>query len=134
MLDEKPAVRRRLEDAVVAWLTTVSPAGQPQSSPVWFIVDGDELLVYSLANAPRVRNIRANPRVALNLDSARDGDEVLTMEAEARIAEDQPPATRVPAYLAKYRRRIEAYGWTVEGFSRDYPLPLRIRFTRIRAT
>jgi PPOX class probable F420-dependent enzyme len=132
--DDRPAVRDRLESAVVIWLTTVSPTGQPQSSPVWFIVDRDELLVYSLARAPRMRNIRANPKVAFNLDSARDGDDIVTMEAEARIDPDAPPSTAVPAYMAKYRRRIEAYGWTPEGFAKDYPIALRFRVTRIRAS
>ena len=28
---------RRLEHDLVLWLTTVTPAGQPQASPVWFL-------------------------------------------------------------------------------------------------
>jgi len=134
MLAGKGGVRERLDDAVVVWLTTVTPAGQPQSSPVWFIVQGDELLMYSRADAPRLRNIAANPRVAVNLDSARDGDDYVTIEAEARLAPDAPPAPKVPEYLAKYRRRIESYGWTPESFARDYPVALRLRPTRVRST
>jgi PPOX class probable F420-dependent enzyme len=134
MLQGKPPVIERLESSVVVWLTTVTPEGQPQSSPVWFIVQGDELLVYSRAGTPRLRNIAANPRVAVNLDSARDGEDYVTIEAEAREDPDTPPAFRVPEYLAKYRRRIESYGWTPTGFARDYPVPLRIRPIRIRAT
>jgi PPOX class probable F420-dependent enzyme len=132
MLEGKPGVRERLDDAVVVWLTTVTPTGQPQSSPVWFIVQGDELLVYSKAHTPRLRNIGSNPRVAVNLDSAHDGDDYVTIEAEARVDPEALPAPKVPEYLAKYRRRIESFGWTPEGFARDYPVALRLKPTRIR--
>ncbi|MEO7664162.1 MAG: pyridoxamine 5'-phosphate oxidase family protein, partial [Candidatus Limnocylindrales bacterium] len=61
----------RLAIDMVGWLTTVSPKGQPQSTPVWFIwVDG-ELLVYGDHRALRNRNIEANPRVSFHL--ADDG-------------------------------------------------------------
>jgi PPOX class probable F420-dependent enzyme len=134
MFDDEPHVRARLEEAVVIWLTTVTPDGQPQSSPVWFIVDGDELLVFSRANVPRVRNIGANGHVAVNLDTLDDGEEVLTMEADARIDASAHPANEVSAYLDKYAARIAGNDWTPEVFARDYPICLRIRPTRVRAS
>jgi PPOX class probable F420-dependent enzyme len=134
MFDDKPHVRARLDESVVIWLTTVTPGGQPQSSPVWFIVESEELLVFSRANVPRVRNISAHGRVALNLDTLDDGEEMVTMEAEARIDATARPANEVPAYLAKYGTRIAGHGWTVESFARDYPICLRIRPTRLRAS
>src|SRR5512143_3670856 len=92
----------RLRAEIVAWLTTVSPAGQPQSSPVWFTWDGEGIAVRSLAGAPRVRNIRANPRVAFNLDTDGEGGEVVTFECEARIDEAGLSPAEADAYRAKY--------------------------------
>ena len=134
MLEDKPRARARLEEAVVIWLTTVTPDGQPQSSPVWFIVEGEELVVFSRDNVPRVRNIAANPRVAVNLDTQDEGEDALTMEAEVRIDTMAPPASEVTAYLAKYAARIAGHGWTAQSFARDYPITLRIRPTRLRAS
>ena len=134
MFDDKPHVRARLDEAVVIWLTTVTPDGQPQSSPVWFIVEGDELLVFSRANVPRIRNVSLNGHVALNLDTLDEGEEVLTMEAEARIDATAHPASEVSAYLAKYGARIAGHGWTTDSFALDYPISLRIRPTRLRAS
>ena len=134
MFHDRPHVRARLEEAVVIWLTTVTPQGQPQSSPVWFIVEGEELLVFSRANVPRVRNIGANPRVAVNLDTLDEGEDALTMEAEVRIDPTAHPANEVAAYLAKYDARIAGHGWSAESFARDYPICLRIRPTRLRAS
>ncbi len=124
-------VRSRLEADLVIWMTTVASDG-PQSSPVWFLLDGDELLVYSLDSA-RVRNIAARPAVALNLNSNRYGGDVLTMEGVARVDDGAPAADQNETYVAKYRDRIAAAGWTPESFARDYPVPIRITITRVRA-
>jgi PPOX class probable F420-dependent enzyme len=126
------AVVARLERELIVWLTTVSPDGQPQSSPVWFVWDQGEFLVFSLAVTPRVRNIRANPRVALNLNSDPTADDVVTFEGEARIVEAVPPPSGVPEFVAKYRHLMDENSWTVERYFTDYPLPIRIRPTRLR--
>src|SRR3990170_5057525 len=89
-----------VEGAVVVWLTTVRADGQPQASPVWFVMDNDEFVIYSRDGTPRVRNITANPRVSLNLDSNEGGD-VLTIEGVARIVPGLP-STEVAAYQRKY--------------------------------
>ena len=34
---------RRLNEEIIGWLTTVSPSGQPQPVPVWFLWDGDRV-------------------------------------------------------------------------------------------
>ena len=90
------------------------------------------MLVYSLTVTPRVRNIRANPRVALNLNSDATASDVVTFEGEARIVEGAPLPSDVPTFIAKYRHLVEEYGWTVEAYAADYPLAIRIRPTRLR--
>lgn len=122
----------RLTSEEIAWLTTVTPDGQPQSSPVWFLWEDGGFVICSLATTPRVRNTRANPRVAVNFNSDADGGDILTFEGEARIeGTELAPATGA-AYRAKYQARIDEYGWTWESFRRDYPVVVRIRPTRVR--
>jgi PPOX class probable F420-dependent enzyme len=125
-------VIRRLDEELIAWLTTVTPDGRPQSSAVWFLWADSELLVYSRAGTPRTRNLAANGNVSVHLNSDPEGDDIVTFEATARLAPEAAPASAMAAYLAKYRRLIEANGWTAESFSRDYPIPIRIRPTRLR--
>ncbi len=122
----------RLEHEAIIWLTTVTPDGQPQSSPIWFVWRDDEIVVYSLAVTPRVTNIAANPRVALNLNSTPDGDEVLSIDGEARIDRDARPSKDDAEYIAKYRSLLDSYGWTPERLSAGYPLAIRIRPLRAR--
>jgi PPOX class probable F420-dependent enzyme len=118
----------RLTDALVIWMTTVSQQGQPQTSPIWHIVDGDELLMYSLEST-RVRNVAANPRVALNLDGNGRGGAIVTLEGRARIVDDHPPCWAVPAYLEKYRDEIAAMNYTPRSFGEEYHKAVRIRLT-----
>ena len=132
-IEVSPAIAERLDRAVVGWLTTVTPDDQPQTSPVWFVWQDGRIIVYSLAAAPRVRNIRANPRIAFNLDSDGQGDDVVTFEGEAVLDVTGPASTRLPDYQAKYLRLIRRNGWTPEEFARDYPQRIVITPTRLRA-
>jgi len=121
-----------LETEPTGWLTTVSPDGQPQSSPIWFLWQDGQILVYSHKRAPRNANIEANHRVAFNLDSDPDGEDSLTMEGTARIDLSLPPSSNDPAYQAKYGHRIARNGWTPEWLAENYPIPIVIAPTRWR--
>jgi PPOX class probable F420-dependent enzyme len=122
---------RRLSEELIGWLVTVSPNGTPQPSPVWFLWDGESILLYSRPGKPKLRNIANNPRVALHLDSDGAGGNILVLTGRARQSED-PPASDVPQYVEKYRGRIERNGWTAESFAADYSVPVRIDVERGR--
>lgn len=134
MFEERPDIVARLGTETIAWMTTVTPSGQPQSSPVWFLAEPDGFVIYSVAGTPRTRNIRANPRVCLALNSSPTGGDLVIVEGLAELDEDGIAATEDEDYLAKYRALIEEYGWTPESFARDYPLRIRVRPTRLRAS
>jgi PPOX class probable F420-dependent enzyme len=133
MFDNNPTAIDRLDTEPIIWLTTVRPNGQPQTSPVWFLRRGDEFLMYSLPDTARVRNIKANSQVALNLDGNGQGGAIVTVEGTAHIDETAPAAADVPEYVAKYEAHMERNGWTPEVFSSQYSTPIRITFTRGRA-
>ena len=91
MLANRRRLAAQLDDELVGWLTTVSPDGQPQSSVVWFLRDGDDLLVYSKPDAGKLRNIVANPNVAFNLRGDELGDSMATFEATASMVDSPTP-------------------------------------------
>ena len=133
MFQSNPRATARLQTELIIWLTTVRANGQPQVSPVWFIVDDEEFLIYSKPGVAKLSNIEGNPRVALNLDGNGVGGDIVTVEGRARIVPDQAPAHEVGAFVAKYAERIERNGWTAESFAADYSVPIRISVTRGRA-
>ncbi len=133
VFDDNPTARDRLDTDAIAWLTTVRPNGQPQTSPVWFLRRGNEILIYSLPDTARVSNVIGNPRVALNLDGNGQGGAIVTVEGVAHIDADHPPATDVPEYVAKYRSFMERNGWTPEVFAARYSTPITMTMKRGRA-
>jgi len=122
----------RLRTETIIWLTTVSPAGQPQSSPVWFLWNGADFLIYGSKDGPKTPNIQANPHVSLHLDGNGQGGGIVVFEGTAVIEAGGAPADAVADYMAKYGPRIESYGWSLEGMARDYPHVIRVTPTRAR--
>ncbi len=130
--DEKGArVAQRLRTSRVAWLTTVAPDGTPQTSPVWFVWDGEGILIYSLESA-RVRNLAEHGRVSLNLDGNGMGGDIVVIEGTARIDRALPSAAENPDYLAKYQPVMDDRGWTSEWFARRYSVPILVTPTKYR--
>ncbi len=76
-------VARHLREDRVAWLTTVTPGGAPLPSPVWFWWDGaDSVLVFSLPDTARTRNIEANPKVSLNFEGDGSGGDIVILSGD----------------------------------------------------
>jgi PPOX class probable F420-dependent enzyme len=92
----------RLGSEYMIWLTTVGPDGVPQPSGVWFHWDGEDILIFSEPDAPKVRNIRRNPHVALNLDGDGTGGALVIIAGVASILSYPPDALRLTSYRQKY--------------------------------
>ena len=46
-------------------LTTVFPDGQPQTTPIWCNLDGDDVLINTMKEFRKQKNMRLNPKVTL---------------------------------------------------------------------
>jgi PPOX class probable F420-dependent enzyme len=133
VLENRPELAGSLDDDLVGWLTTVTESGQPQSSVVWFLREGDDLLVYSKPDATKIRNISANQKVAFSLRTDEMGDSMTTLEGTATLVESPTPPHQDPAYFTKYQDQIKRLGWTPEQFSDDYSALIRITVSRVRS-
>ena len=123
----------RLRNEHVAWLVTVGADGTPLPTPVWFLWDGDTVLVYSQREKPKLRHIAANPRVALAMRTDELGDDIVVITGDAAVDPSAPAADQVLAYVEKYRGLIGRLGADPPGFAREYSVPIRIRPTKLRA-
>ncbi len=118
----------RLKKDLIIWLATVG-GRQPHVVPVWFLWDGKYFLIYSVPGQ-KVRDIEANPNVALHFNSDPEGDDVVRVDGSAKIVADHAPAYKVPAYVRKYRELIKSYDWTPNVFSEQYKVAIRVKPTR----
>jgi len=66
-------------------LATVSAAGAPHVVPVWFLPDGDRLLVHTLASSRKAREIRETGRFAMSVDTERWPYRGVAMEGSAEV-------------------------------------------------
>jgi PPOX class probable F420-dependent enzyme len=120
----------RLANDKIGWLTTVTPGGQPQTMPIWFLWQDGELLVYGDYRARRNVNLATNPRVSLHLSDNGEGDDIVVVEGEARIDPDYPQVGDNPAYLAKYGAWIDQHLGGPAKMAQTYSMPIRISPTR----
>jgi PPOX class probable F420-dependent enzyme len=119
----------RLKKENVIWLVTAGRDRKPQGVPVWFLWDGRSFLIYAQPGI-KVRHVKENPYVELHLNSDPAGDDLVRASGYATITKSLPPATKVPAYIRKYRQQILDLGMSVEDFAEQYPYPIRVRRVR----
>ena len=100
----------RLERARNYWISTASPDGRPHAMPVWGVWLDDVLYFSSAPNSRKARNLAANPRTVVHLES---GDEVVIVEGTADLVTDEALLKRISEdYSAKYSFEVT---FTVEG-------------------
>lgn len=119
-------VLARLERETLIWLTTIDDGGRPQPSLVWFLWEGDEILVYSKPNTQKVANIAARPGVALNFNSNDGGGDMTVIQGTARLVDDVPPPHLHERYIARYRDTIARLNSTPEEFIGPYSQAIKI--------
>ena len=92
-------VREMTVDPVVAVLTTVSPGGRPQATPLWYEFDGETFNCTAFTSRTKVRNIQRNPNVSLVvLDTVSPGVP-LTIVGTASLSDQG--ASEITMRLAK---------------------------------
>ena len=90
------SARAVLESAALAHLVTLETDGSPQVTVVWVGLDGDEIVAAHMPENRKVRNIRADGRVALSVETTTRNAyglmEYLVIYGTARITEGGAPA------------------------------------------
>jgi PPOX class probable F420-dependent enzyme len=79
-----PASHLDLLDArVLGHLATVDPNQRPQVNPVWFLWDGEHLLLSIKPATAKFRNLRANRGAALSIVDPKDSFRYLELRGSA---------------------------------------------------
>ncbi|MEU0053270.1 PPOX class F420-dependent oxidoreductase [Streptomyces sp. NPDC006309] len=94
-------------------LSTVRADGSPHVAPIWFVLDGDELVFNTGKDTVKGRNLARDGRVALCMDDDRPPFHFVVLSGRARLSEDLAEvrlwATRIAArYMGQ--ARAEEYG------------------------
>ena len=82
-------VRSFLLDTVrTGKLATVRADGRPHVAPIWFDLDGDDVLFNTWHESVKGKNLRRNPRVSICVDDDRPPFSFVIIEGVAEISED----------------------------------------------
>jgi PPOX class probable F420-dependent enzyme len=83
--------RKLIESDTVATVVTLRADGSPHVSAAWIGLDADEIVLATLDDQHKLRNLRRDPRIAITLQSDRVNRwglrEYLVLEGTARVTE-----------------------------------------------
>lgn len=80
---------RKIIDAVnPGVLATVNADGSPQTSVVWVMRDGEDLLISTQAGRRKDTNLRNDPRASLLVIDKNDSDRYIEVRGTATVTED----------------------------------------------
>jgi len=89
------AARSLIESDAVAQVVTIDPDGGPQITAAWIGLDGDEIVIATLPDQRKLRNLRRDPRIALSIPSGTTNAwgllEYLVVYGAARVTEGGAP-------------------------------------------
>ena len=58
-------MREFLQKPLIARMSTIDPDGYPHTVPVWFALDGDDIVIISARDTRKVGHLLANPKGAV---------------------------------------------------------------------
>ena len=126
--------KKLLDSETIIWLTTVGSDLTPQPRPVWFVPDGDDVLIYSQPKAAKLAHIRSHPRVSLHFNADQWGSDgtVVALTGTATLESATPRGPLSAAYIKKYKKDMAELGMTPEQFAASYSVPIRVKITGVR--
>jgi PPOX class probable F420-dependent enzyme len=85
------AARELLESDAIAHVITIDEDGGPHVTAAWVGVDEDEIVLATMPEQRKLRNIRRDPRIAISVPSTTTNDrgllEYLVVYGTARVGE-----------------------------------------------
>lgn len=101
-----------LEGPYTGVLTTLFADGSPQSTPVWFLFDGDDVLFSTTAGKQKLRNIARDSRASFAVYNPADDMNYVEVRGTITVSEDPTANTRDSI--------VQKHGYT-DGSSFDPP-------------
>lgn len=118
---ETDLARRLLSSTIPARYAYTALDGTPRIVASWFVWTGEELVLPTFISAPhvshvayRVRALRANPDVALSIDTESSPPEVLSLRGKAEISEIDGVASEYAEAARRFLGTEQAAGYLAQ--------------------
>ncbi|MBK8986026.1 MAG: pyridoxamine 5'-phosphate oxidase family protein [Chloroflexi bacterium] len=127
MFDDQ--LRTLLMQPTIARFSTVRPDGYPHTVPVWFMLDGDDLLVFSLRGTRKVKNALANPKGCLSLGGDPAGSPGYLIDGDLTVEDD--PDHRMAARITNHYESAEKAEEDLAAWRDEVFVVLRLKPRRV---
>ncbi len=126
MSSANPKFVKILQGPYTGVLTTLFADGSPQSTPLWFLLDGDDILFSTTAGKQKLRNIARDPRATFAVYNPTNDMSYVEVRGTIAVTDDPTANTR--------DRIVQKHGYA-DGSAFDAPgtqrLTLRLTPTKI---
>ena len=127
-----PAQRAFLEEKRFAVVGSRNPDGSPHLAVMWYLLDGDEIVVNSAQGRLKDRNLAADPRMSVMV---ADGYRFVRVDGRVSIDHDQTQAhADIRRLAARYygdERKVEEAMRT--SFNKQHRISYRLPIDRVYA-
>jgi PPOX class probable F420-dependent enzyme len=76
-------------------VATVGEGGRPHVVPIWYIVEGEEIVFTTWHTSVKARNLASNGRAAMTIDDEEPPYSYLMIEGQVTISDDPAESRRV---------------------------------------
>ena len=113
-------------------LTTTMPGGQPQTTPIWCNLDGDDVLINTMKQFRKYKNMLLNPKVTLL--AYRLNQPLHNVEVRGRVIEmiEDGALEHLNQLNALYGSGPEFFGDSVDVELRHKYTPVKVRIRPVR--
>jgi PPOX class probable F420-dependent enzyme len=125
-----PAQRKFLDEKRFAVVGTKNPGGSPHIAVMWYVLDGDDIVVNSAQGRVKDRNLAADPTMSLIVE---DGYRWVRVDGRAVIEHDQTithaDIRRLAARYYEDERRVDEA--MRNNFSKQHRITYRLPIRRV---
>ena len=89
------AQRELLDGPYLAIIATIGPSGRPHTAPVWYVRDGDVLLMVTGRTSQKYRNLERDARASIVIDKRDRPYHALMIDCTAEVTSNDVDAVRV---------------------------------------
>ena len=112
-------------------VSSIGVRGWPHSMPLWYVLRGGEIWIYTYAKSQKVKNLERDPRATLLVETGHEYHELrgVEIEAEAEIHRDHGLVFEVARELtSRYTEGASVEGEAAEALKAQARKRVAIRF------
>ena len=94
-----------LESTAVAFVSTIGPRGEPQSTPLWFLWEAGTLRFSLVEGRQKLRNLRRDPRISVVVVDPSDPTWYVELRGHIDVLTPDPGLELERAVAGKYTGR-----------------------------